>query len=136
MFCKNRNWKTQAYHEWTAQVFHRLSSADNLSMMKDLREFFDPLLHSYVLDLRFFYPSEVLYTKKGALSARAHDISNIEKPLIDLLFLPTYHDKPFPNGCKNLNIDDKFISEMSSKKLPADDHRIEIDIQIQAISLT
>ena len=130
VYCKNRSFKTQSYKEWSMQVFHRLSTEENLQALQDLREFFDPKIHSYSINLKFYYPSDILYTKKGSLSARAHDISNIEKPLIDLLFLPVYHNKPAPYGCPNLNIDDKFISEMSSKKLSADAHKIEIELQI------
>ena len=130
MYCKNRAFKTQAYNDWAASVFHRLSSEENAAKLADLRESFDPKKHSYVVDLAFYYPSKVLYTKAGGLSARAHDISNIEKPLIDLIFLPVYHGRSVPNGCDNLNIDDKFISEMRSRKLAAEEYRIEIELQI------
>ena len=130
MHCKNRSWTTQAYKDWSATVFHRLSSEENLKALEDLREFFDSEKHSYKVDIKFTYPKNILFTKKGSMSARAHDLSNIEKPLIDLIFLPCYFDKPSPYGCKNLNIDDKFISALSSKKLPGDEHFIEIDLTI------
>lgn len=130
MFCKNRAFKTREYNEWSAQFFHRLATEENLKKFEELREYFDPQKHSYNVYLKFYYPKETLYTKKGALSARAHDISNIEKPLIDLIFLPQYFEKNPPYGCKNLNIDDKFISKMTSEKLAAEEHRIEITLSI------
>ena len=133
MYCKNRSWKTKEYNEWSCAVFHRLDTEDSLKSLEDLREFFDPKIHKYLINLKFTYPKDILYTKKGALSARAHDISNIEKPLIDLLFLPVYFDKPSPYGCKNLNIDDKYITKMSSEKVPGEEFNIEIEIEINTI---
>lgn len=132
MYCRNRAWKSQAFNEWSSRVFHKLDTKDNLEAMTALREFFDPSKHCFEVSLKFFYPEDILFTKKGALSARAHDISNIEKPLIDLIFLPTYYDKPSPYGCKNINIDDKFITKMSSEKLQGDEHKIEIEIVISS----
>ena len=130
MYCKNRSWKTQKYNEWSANVFHQLNSEENLKAFEELRNYFDPEKHAYEVNLRFFYPDDKLFTKKGSLSSRAHDISNIEKPLIDLLFLPVYYKKPSPYGCKNLNIDDKFIKSMSSQKMSADESRIDVTIHI------
>lgn len=130
MYCKNRSWKTAEYNQWSCAVFHKLDTKENLEAFSDLREFFDPLKHAYSVSIRFYYPQNILFTKKGSLSAKAHDLSNIEKPIIDLIFLPCYFDKSSPYGCKNLNIDDKFIYELSSKKLPAEEHRIEIDLSI------
>lgn len=131
MFHKNRSWTTKEYKDWSAQVFFKLANYEKT--FEDLRNFFDPKKHGFAIDLKFYYPSNILYTKSGSLSARAHDISNIEKPLIDLLFLPTFFEKSVPYGCKNLNIDDKFIIDMRSKKLPAEEHRIDIEIQVVSI---
>lgn len=130
MYCKNRSWKTAEYNTWSAAFFHKLDVEENVQIMEDLREFFNPKKHGYSIDLKFYYPKDTLFTKKGTLSSRAHDLSNVEKPLIDLLFLPVYFDKCSPYGCKNLNIDDKFIYELSSKKLPAKEYKIEINISI------
>lgn len=130
MFCRDVRYKSVAYNEWSSNIFHKLQTEENLQAMEDLRDFFDPEKHGFVVNLKFFYPRNILFTKKGTLSAKAHDLSNIEKPLIDLIFLPCYFDKPSPYGCKNLNIDDKFICELSSKKLPAEEHSIEIELSI------
>jgi len=130
MYCKNRAYKSADYNKWSADIFYKLASDENLQAFHDLREFFDPLKHGYIVNLVSYYPRDILFTKKGGLSARAHDLSNIEKPIIDLIFLPCYYNKSTPYGCHNLNIDDKFIYELSSKKLPADGHRIEIELSI------
>lgn len=130
MYCKNRAFKSPAFNEWSSGIFHRLSSEENLQAMKNIREFFNPATHAVHVDLKFYYPSNILYTKKGSVSAKSHDISNVEKPLIDLIFLPTYYNKSIPYGCPNLNMDDKYITSMRSQKLAADEHRIEIELQI------
>lgn len=130
MYCKNRAFKSPAFNQWAANIFHKLDTEENLEIFKELREFFDEEKHGFIVNLKFFYPKDILYTKKGQLSAKCHDISNIEKPIIDLLFLPVYYKKPSPYGCKNLNIDDKYILSMQSSKHVADEHRMEIEIQI------
>jgi len=131
MFAKNRSYTTSAYKDWSCQVFHKLNTEENLKQLEELRNYFDFKKHYYIIDLKFYFPKEIIYLKNGALSSRAFDISNIEKPLIDLLFLPKYFDKKSPYGCKNLNIDDKYIKKMSSEKEASEDFRIEIKLEIK-----
>lgn len=134
MYNNRRSFGTSAaFKQWTAGLFHKLSTEQNLQSFTDLREFFNPKSHCFNLDLTFTFPSKVYYTKEGQMSARCFDISNIEKPLIDLIFLPEYYKKPSPYGCKNLNIDDKYIRSMRSRKISGDMHRIQIDIEIQSL---
>lgn len=69
-----------------------------------------------------------LFNKQGKISSRAEDLSNVEKMLLDVLFLPKYHVQPWPDGVPNLNADDKYVLELSSKKVyaPADGTHITI----------
>ena len=108
--------KTQAARDWSYQIFHRLSQEAIAKSLAELRSYFETDKHSYQVDFVVTYPKDKFYTKKGSISARTMDLSNWEKPLIDLIFLPKYFDKEPPYGCKNLNIDDKYITKLSSSK--------------------
>jgi hypothetical protein len=108
-----------------------LALKENKKKLKELRQHFDPMKHVYKVDLTFFYPKHVLYRKDGGISARAHDLSNVEKPLIDLVFLPMFYDRPSPYGAKNLNIDDKYIIDLRSRKRVGKDFRIRVTLNIK-----
>lgn len=123
-------YKTSSATEWTYQVFDSLSQPETLEKLKKLREAFDPNLHTYRIKLIATYPHSEFITKKGQISSRTIDITNWEKPLIDCIFLPKFFDSVPPYGCANLNIDDKFLTEMHSKKKAGDEYKIEIEIEI------
>ncbi len=127
---RDSRYKTQAYKDWSYQVFHYLSSSQNLQALEDLRDFFDKSKHVFCIEMITYYPEEVLITKKGTISSRAFDTTNVEKPLIDLLFDPSYFTKAPPYGCPNLNTDDKHLLDMHSKKRISNEFKIELNISI------
>lgn len=135
MYYGNRQIKTVAAKEWSYTVFHELSKKHNQEELLKLREYFDPSKHVYVLNMTAYYPKEILFTKKGYISGRAHDITNWEKPLVDLIFHPKYFDISTPYGCKNLNIDDKFVTDCYSKKRPSLDDNYSIKITLRIVRL-
>lgn len=125
MSFRDKRYKTPEYKEWHYQIQNYLQSPKNQSAFKQLRESFDPDKHFYSVCLTFYYPEHILFTQKGNMSAKAHDCSNIEKPLIDILFLPSNN-----KVCPNLNVDDKYIADLSSRKRPLDQHMIEVEMEI------
>jgi len=133
MFCRDKRHKTIEAQEWSCSVLVALALKENKKKLKELRQYFDPLKHVYKVDLTFFYPKHVLYRKDGGISARAHDLSNVEKPLIDLVFLPMFYDRPSPYGAKNLNIDDKYITDLRSRKRVGKDFRIRVTLNIKEL---
>ena len=134
MFCRDKRHKTIEAQEWSCSVLVALALKENKKKLKELRQYFDPQKHVYKVDLTFFYPKHVLYKKDGAISARAHDLSNVEKPLIDLVFLPMFYDRPSPYGAKNLNIDDKYITDLRSRKSVGKDFRIRVTLNIKELT--
>ena len=131
MFCRDKRHKTIEAQEWSCSVLVALALKENKKKLKELRQHFDPMKHVYKVDLTFFYPKHVLYRKDGGISARAHDLSNVEKPLIDLVFLPMFYDRPSPYGAKNLNIDDKYIIDLRSRKRVGKDFRMRVTLNIK-----
>lgn len=124
--------KTIKAQDWSHNIFHMLNNSDDLQKFTDLREFFKPNEHYYKVE--FIFSNNKILTKSGQLSSGAADLSNIEKPIIDLMFLPKYFDVSSPYGLKNLNIDDKYIGELSSRKKPGTDQKIDIVISIYSLS--
>ena len=131
MFGRDKRHKTIEAKEWSCSVLVALALKENRKKLKELRQFFDPKEHVYHIDLTFFYPKHILYTKDGPISARAHDLTNVEKPLVDLIFLPVYYDRPSPYGAKNLNIDDKYITKVVSQKKPTSGSKPKIKVSIR-----
>lgn len=126
----------QEAKEWMAQIFHLLSSSENQEKLEQIRKSFDKNLHYFKVKLEFYFPKNTLFNKKGLLSSRAFDLSNIEKTLIDLIFLPKYHKQQFPYGCPNINIDDKYICELESIKGLSSDYNYETRIIIKILPLS
>ena len=131
MFCRDKRHKTIEAQEWSCSVLVALALKENKKKLKELRQYFDQKKHVYKVDLIFFYPKHVLHKKEGGISARAHDLSNVEKPLIDLIFLPMFYDRPSPYGAKNLNIDDKYVTDLRSRKRVGKDFRIRVTLNIK-----
>jgi len=127
--------KTQAARDWTSEFFYQLGTQENLKKLAELRETFDPAQHFYAVQLDMYYPDSLLFRKGGGISAKTVDLSNFEKSIIDCLFLPKFNNTPFPYGCENLNIDDKFVAELVSRKKAAQAHQLSIAIEIRPLSI-
>lgn len=129
--------KTAKASDWTYEVFFALSSAENLLAMQDLRNHFDPNKHVLSFSITAAYSKEDLYTKKGQISARTQDCTNFEKSIVDCICLPKYYDQVAPQGCQNLNIDDRYITEVHSFKALSTSGRsaLIVDIEIRDLSV-
>lgn len=119
----NKGIKTRIYgkpvrsadaRNWASLVFTELQKAYNADQLSKMRAHFNENVHT--LGIRIETYSNTLYTKAGKVSSRSLDCSNIEKPIIDLIFDSKYFERAYPDGCKNLNINDKYITELSSSK--------------------
>ena len=125
-----KKFKTTECREWEASVLHQLNSTENIAKLQNLRNFFDPKRHSYAVSITVVYPTSHFYTKQNLISAHTHDVSNVEKPLIDLFFLPKYYNQRDPYGAPNLNVDDKYVTRLFSCKKVGDDYGVKVSIKI------
>lgn len=116
---------TAAAREWIETVKHILSKSENAQKMSELREAFDPLKNAYAVQIKAFVPKEYYYTKDGKLSRRSYDVTNTEKPLVDVLFLEKYG--------VGLMIDDCVLKVCHSTKLPSTDDKWKIEIVIKIV---
>lgn len=125
-FYGNRAIKRRETVEWESSFIEHLREDDIQTQIKEFRDRFDPERHCIHIDIETVFPESILYTKKGMLSSKAFDVSNMEKPIIDVLFLKKYST---PTS-KNLEIDDKYITKMSSEKTAGEDYSINVKLQL------
>lgn len=123
--------KTSKANEWSYNIFYALSTVENNEKLKLLRESFDPEQNFYAISIVVFYPEKEFFTKKGLVSQRTIDVSNFEKAIIDCFFLPKFFEEPVPYGCKNLNIDDKYLFELNSKKDYHQSHEYKVEVTLE-----
>jgi hypothetical protein len=126
---KRHGIRTEA-REWQCNFFHYLSSPAYIQAFSNLRSNFNPSLNGYKVNLEFKIPKDKFINKNGVLSSRAIDLTNCEKSIIDILFLPKHFETEPPYGCANLNIDDKFLVGCSSSKAAGTNWEIKITIEL------
>ena len=128
----SKHGKTQDAREWSYNVFYILSKEENAQKLRRLREEFNPKKHCYRVRISAYFPESEYFNKSGTMSAKCFDISNFEKPLIDLIFLEKYMYLDSPYGAQNLGTDDRYIRSLYSEKLPTkqDSHWMEVQLEI------
>lgn len=120
--------RTQDYRKWCKALHTELLKPENQTKLRKLENEFDKHKHCLHYNIIHYIPSSIYYTKQGYKSRKAKDISNIEKPLIDAISSSKYIKK---HNIPILDIDDQFISSMSSKMIAHDlDFRIVVEISI------
>jgi wobble nucleotide-excising tRNase len=121
-----RHGYTQDAKNWIDTVAYLLGNAQNSKIINELRKAFDPIKNAYAVQIKCYIPKEIYYTKDGKLSRRSFDVTNFEKPLVDILFL-----EKFKVG---LLVDDCVLKSCFSVKLPSPDGQWKIDITIKIVS--
>jgi Holliday junction resolvase RusA-like endonuclease len=123
----DKRFKSAAARDWTLEVINQMNQSHILNSLKELRDSFTDS-KAYRISFEFAYPESIMYTKKGTISSKTIDISNGEKHLLDILCLPKFFSE-----IQNLNIDDKFVVEMNSKKIVSENDRYYINITIEIV---
>ena len=72
----------------------------------------------FTVYLNFVYPKHVFYNKIGQVSAKTFDLSNVEKPILDLLFKET------------MGVDDRFVTQIVSSKRAGASFAIDIKLKL------
>lgn len=118
--------------DWQYRILTELASDANKQIVRGLKEKFNSNIHGYKVSITYAAPPETFYNKKGGVSSRQIDLSNCEKSLIDLLFIPKYNGV---YNAENFNIDDKWIMELSSKKTISTDEAYWTTVRVEIIDL-
>lgn len=130
MYYRDHSKKTAAYRDWESEALFELGKAAPQAALKELREAFDAEKHVYRMRIVCKYPRQNFLTQKGLLSTKMFDVTNTEKIICDLVFLPKYHVQAFPYGVPNLNVDDKFLLSLNSAKRCSSEDKYEIQIDL------
>jgi hypothetical protein len=112
-----------------------MSKQEPQELIKQIRDIFDQQKHCFYVKLVCNIPDVKFFNKEGCISAKTMDLSNWEKPLIDLIFLPKYAEFSPPFGCPNLQADDRFITSLISRKKPTKSAKSSIEVSIKILRL-
>jgi len=144
--------KNRAFNEntriWRHNFLRQLQSDYNQNQIKKLKAEFDPKKHMLRCTFTWFQPHDVILTKSGTLSLRSFDVDNLLKVPTDLLFDRKYNDNWLKlrkgrevklyqglDSIVNLDINDKFIFDTRSIKLPSDDGQYHCSVDIELVTL-
>lgn len=133
MYGRDHRYKTADYKDWEAQAFWELSEPKPQLALKELREAFDETKHSIKLSLDIYYPQNIFYNTTKTISSKTIDLSNTEKILLDLLCDSKFHSEALPYGCPNLNLNDKHVIELTSKKHPTSQKTYTMVVEIELV---
>lgn len=131
----NKKIRSLDARNWSRLIFIQLNNQYNLNQLKLFRDAFDPKTMGIGIHMTTHYKRDTFFTKKDQISSRTMDISNIEKPIIDLIFDPKYFKRKCPEGCQNLNLNDKYIVGMISNKLPSKTGEMYMFIKLWTVKL-
>lgn len=70
------------------------------------------------VELCFEWPPHIYYNKAGQISSKTMDLSNVEKPILDLIF------------GQYMDVNDKVVTRLLSTKRPGPRHSIKIKIEL------
>ena len=116
-YYKTRSFKTPAASDWETLVCAHLARVTDLNI---LAEAWRANHGVFIVHFTFVYPMHVFFNQAGNVSAKAFDLSNVEKPLLDMLFRET------------MKVDDRFVTELTSRKRAGADYAIEISLELKA----
>lgn len=111
---------------WTQDVQHALSGPQNQNQLELMHSSFSPKKHSFGIAFNFVSPKAEFYNKQGLFSSKTCDLTNVEKPIVDLLFLERHQTSEY----SNIGWDDKYISELHSKKTAGQNWEIQVRVWI------
>jgi Holliday junction resolvase RusA-like endonuclease len=135
MYYRDRRHKSQDYRDWEMTVVSALSVPYVQEQLKKIRESFNAKKHGLLVRFTYMFPEQILYNKAGEISSRAEDLTNIEKPLLDILCLPKFHVQSPPFGCANLNCDDKHVLRLISSKKVSNSNKYFVQISVALVAL-
>lgn len=127
--------RTKEARLWANDVFRQIHLIKDSII--EFRNKFNANEHGLEIDLKFIYPKSIFLNKENTISARTMDLSNVEKPIIDLLTQTRYAERPVPEGAENLRIDDRYIIALKSTKTAQNDdsdHKILITLRIVSLN--
>jgi hypothetical protein len=144
-FSRNRSFNEKA-RAWRANFLESLQNDYNQNQIAKIKRIFNPKKHMIRVVFHWYQPRDVLLTKEGTLSLRSMDVDNVLKIPTDCIFDRKYNSKWLElrkgrekklysiTSLTNLDINDKFIFDTRSIKLPSDDNEFHCSVDIEVVS--
>ena len=116
-FYGNRSIKTKEARAYEALVLHLL---EDYKQLHDMADIWRESGGYFSIDICVEYPQHIYYNKSGKISAKTFDVTNVEKPLVDLVMN------------RFMDVDDKNLTSMCSSKRPGPMHSVRIILELHA----
>jgi hypothetical protein len=130
-YYKRSKTRTTQARKWGDDICKLLSGKEVQSAIEVCRSNFNPLIHHLEVSYNFHIPTDRFYTKEGKISRRSMDLTNIEKPLQDILFCGRFYER----GVLNFNIDDQYITTLTSRKMASNTGKYFIEVEVEILPL-
>lgn len=140
---KSYNFKAR---KWRASFLTQLQSDANKELFKSITPVFNPYKHGLRLCFTWILPADSFFTKDGKITRRSMDVDNLLKIPTDVLCNAKYNGAAFLDKMdkrernlydsiqtlSNLNIDDQYILDTRSIKMPSPgpDYLLIVDIEL------
>lgn len=116
--------------KWIAEVCRQLKHPLNKFAMSMLHATFDPKKHCFSVFVDYTTPE--YFNKQKEISARSMDVGNITKTLLDVVFTPDFNGEG-DRKSQNINVDDKYISTLITRKKPGTSYEISLVVKIKKL---
>lgn len=116
MTYRDVRFKSAAYKEWATKMIAHIQDCDQYKQLLDMATDHKASGGTFEISIHAEYPKHEFLNKQGQISSKTVDISNAEKPLIDIIF----------GGLMEVN--DKYITSMTSSKGLGAWYKITVEI--------
>lgn len=118
MTYRDVRFKSAAFKDWATKVVAYIEECEQYKELMDIAQ--DHKLNGGIFDIEIeaVYPHYEFYNKQGSVSSKTIDVTNFEKPLIDIIF------------GQIMDVNDKYIVNMVSCKIPGSHHHIKVSISL------
>lgn len=101
MHYRDQRFKSAEYKDWAQLVLYHLQ---DIKALHEMGMDWHSKGGSFCVWFTFEFPKHIFYNKAGAISSKSMDLSNVEKPLLDLIFGDT------------MDVNDKNVVKLVSRK--------------------
>jgi len=124
-YYKNRQ-RTRLARLWGQEVHKQLMDLDLKDEFAEFRSKFNLKKDALSITIVYFRKSKSFFNANKQISIRSMDLTNIEKPLVDLIFDKRHKEK---YDIDTLQMNDTVVCELHSYKRPSDIDLIRIKIE-------
>ncbi len=119
MFTRDMRFKSGEFKDWYIRLKTKIEELDEYKRLMELAaDVQNTSQASLSIYIECVYPVWLFYNKQGEISSKVFDISNVEKPLIDLLVQDI------------MGLNDKLITYMESSKRAGANYALNITLEL------